>query len=288
MAGFLKPPNMHCNADNVVRAGALLGAPPKLPAFEEGKADLIPLGRVGANGNGQIVGVRVADTFFSYIAGRSRYGKTELAVAQFVHVVRSGHGGLFLDPHGDALERIKPYLGDPALRGKVVEINLGPGHRSTLPGWNIFELGGDSDGEERVEAIVNAFSSALEWGERSSRAINLTTQAATALVSAAKVLPDELAPTIFQLPTLLSDERWRETLMPFLPCASQRFSGAPLPPARRRGGDATDEPGRSAARAMPTTTTLLGQSGAPTACARRWTRARSSSSAPARAVPATG
>src|SRR4051794_1192317 len=42
-------------------------------------------------------------------------------------------------------------------------------------------------------------------------------------VSIAKVLPPELAPTIFQLPTLLSDEGWRETCVPFLPRASQRF-----------------------------------------------------------------
>jgi hypothetical protein len=259
MAGFLKPPNMHCNADNVVRAGTLLGAPPKLPAFEEGKADLIPLGRVGANGNGQIVGVRTADTFFSYIAGRSRYGKTELAVAQFVHVVRSGHGGLFLDPHGDALERIRPYLNEPTLRRKVVEIDLGPGRRSALPGWNLFELGGDGDGEERVEAIVDAFSTALEWGERSSRAINLTTQAATALVSIARVLPAELAPTIFQLPTLLSDERWRSTLLPFLPRASQRFWLHRFPLlASEAVTPLTNLVDRL--RAMPTTTTLLGQS----------------------------
>ena len=258
LAGFLKPPNVHCNADNVVRAGTLLGAPPKLPTFEEGSTDLIPLGRVGANGNGRIVGVRTADTFFSYIAGRSRYGKTELAVAQFVHVVRSGHGGLFLDPHGDALTRIRPYLREPELRRKVVEINLGPGSSSALPGWNLFELGGGGDGEERVEAIVDAFSTALEWGERSTRAINLTTQAATALVSIAKVLPDELAPTIFQLPTLLSDERWRAAAMPFLPRASQRFWEHRFPLlAAEAVTPLTNMVDRL--RAFPSTTTLLGQ-----------------------------
>jgi hypothetical protein len=259
LAGFLKPPNVHCNADNVVRAGTLLGAPPKLPTFEEGSTDLIPLGRVGANGNGQIVGVRTADTFFSYIAGRSRYGKTELAVAQFVHVVRSGHGGLFLDPHGDALARIRPYLREPELRSKVVEIDLGPGGSSALPGWNLFELGGGGDGEERVEAIVDAFSTALEWGERSTRAINLTTQAATALVSIAKVLPDKLAPTIFQLPTLLSDERWRAAAMPFLPRASQRFWEHRFPLlAAEAVTPLTNMVDRL--RAFPSTTTLLGQS----------------------------
>ena len=98
IAGFLKPPTMHCRGDNVTRAGTLLSAPPKLPTFEPDKAEVIPLGKVGTNGTERVLGVRAADTFFSYIAGRSRYGKTELAIAQFVHLVRTGHGGFFLDP----------------------------------------------------------------------------------------------------------------------------------------------------------------------------------------------
>lgn len=224
MAGFLKPPSVHCIGDNVARAGALLAAAPKLPAFEPGKADVIPLGKVGTNGSERVLAVRAEDTFFSYVAGRSRYGKTELAIAQFVHLVRSGHGGFFLDPHGDALERIRPYLSEPELHRRVVEIDLGPGHVAAQPGWNLFQLGGDGGGgEERVAAMVDAFSSVLEWGERSTRAINLTSHAAAALVSVGKVLPPELAPTIFQLPTLLSDEGWREACVPFLPRASQRF-----------------------------------------------------------------
>ncbi len=223
MAGFLKPPTVHCIGDNVARAGALLATAPKLPTFEPGKVDVIPLGKVGTNGSERVLGVRAEDTFFSYVAGRSRYGKTELAIAQFVHLVRSGHGGFFLDPHGDALERIRPYLSEPKLQKRVVEIDLGPGHAAAQPGWNLFQLGGDDGGEERVAAMVDAFSSVLEWGERSTRAINLTSHAAAALVSIAKVLPPELAPTIFQLPTLLSDEDWREACVPFLPRASQRF-----------------------------------------------------------------
>jgi len=223
MAGFLKPPTTHCIGDNVVRAGTLLAAPPNLPAFDPKKASVIPLGKIGAGDSERVLGVRAADTFFSYIAGRSRYGKTELAIAQFVHLVRSGHGGFFLDPHGDALERIRPYLADPKLRSRVVEIDLGPGHAGAQPGWNLFELGGESGGEERVAAVVDAFSSVLEWGERSTRAINLTSHGAAALVAIGKVLPPELAPTIFQLPTLLSDEAWREATMPFLPAASRRF-----------------------------------------------------------------
>jgi len=225
VVGFLKPPNAHCVSENVLRSGTLLPAPPALPEFKEGDPNLIPLGRVGGEHGKKVVGARAADTFFTYIAGRSRYGKTETAIAQFVHLVRCGHGGLFLDPHGDALRRIRPYLEEPRLARRVVEIDVSQGGGWSLPGWNLFELRGEDTAavEARVEAIVDAFASTMQWSEQSTRAINLTTQAAGALAHAARALPPDLAPTIFQLPTLLSDERWREAVLPFLPKASQRF-----------------------------------------------------------------
>src|SRR4051794_5226101 len=136
VACFLKPPNAHCVSENVVRSGTLLPAPPALPEFKEGDPDLIPLGRVGGEHGKKVVGARAADTFFTYIAGRSRYGKTETAIAQFVHLVRCGHGGLFLDPHGDALRRIGPYLEEPKLARRVVEIDVSQGGGWSLPGWN--------------------------------------------------------------------------------------------------------------------------------------------------------
>ena len=224
LAGFLKPPTVHCGPRNVLRSGALLSPPPELPTFEESRDDLIPLGRVGSESGERIVGVQTADTFFTYIAGRSRYGKTEAAIAQFVHLVRAGHGGLFLDPHGDGLERAEPYLADLAPE-RIVRINLGPGSSpAAQPGWNLFELGGGTaESEGRVEAVVDAFASALEWGDRSTRAINLTTQAASALATISGRLDPDLAPTIFQIPTLLSDAKWRKAVLPFLPRADQRF-----------------------------------------------------------------
>ena len=101
-------------------------------------------------------------------------------------------------------------------------IDLGPG--ASQPGWNLFEFGGSAEqSEARVEAVVDAFASALGWGERSTRAINLTTQAAAALAAIAQKLDPELAPTIFQIPTLLSDAEWRAAVLPFLPRADQRF-----------------------------------------------------------------
>jgi len=227
VAGFLKPPTVNCRTENVLRSGAMLAPPPPLPSFDPKRRDLIPLGMVSGEEGERLVGARVADTFFSYTAGRSRYGKTELAIVQFVHLVRSGYGGFFLDPHGDALDRIAPYLADPGVAERVVRIDLRPGASlDALPGWNLFEVAGADpvEAEARVEAVVDAFASALEWGERSTRAINLTTQAASALARIAPVLAEDgLAPTIFQIPTLLSDAEWRGDVLPFLPQASQRF-----------------------------------------------------------------
>jgi hypothetical protein len=219
LIGWLKPPTARCLSENVVRSGALVSPPPPLATFE-GQRELIPVGQIETEDGGRIVGVAAAETYFSYIVGRSRFGKTELAVSQFLHLVRSGEGGLFIDPHADALERIKPYLTEDGLRDRVVEINVGDAAADRKqPGWNVL---GVSDGAG-VEAVVDAFASAMQWDERNSRALNLTTQAAQALGAISAVLPPDLAPTIFQLPTLLSDEEWRGAVLPFLPRAAQRF-----------------------------------------------------------------
>lgn len=222
VAGFLKPPTVNCEVDEVVRAGALVSPPPALETFEPERTDLMPIGRVAGESGGRLVGAPVTDSFFTYIAGRSRYGKTEAAITMFTHLVRSGYGGLFLDPHGDALARIRPYLTEAGVAERVIEIDLGPGAGSDGPAWNLFELRGEG-APARVEAIVDAFAAAMGWGEQSTRAINLTTQAASALAALSEVLPEELAPTIFQIPTLLADEGWREAALPFLPSAGQAF-----------------------------------------------------------------
>lgn len=227
VAGLLKPPTVHCHAANVERCGGIIPPPPPgLPTFT-GHGDLIPLGRVHAGQPGErLVGVRAEETFFSYMAGRSRYGKTETAIGQFVHLARAGHGGLFLDPHADAIAEIKTYLTDPGIRERVVEVNLADrGADQHQPAWNLFSVQGlkPHEADDRVEATVDAFASALRWDERNTRALNLTTQAAQALVELARVLPAELAPTIFQIPTLLSNEEWRGAVLPHLTAATRQF-----------------------------------------------------------------
>lgn len=223
IAGLLKPPSAKCAAPNVLRSGGMMAPPPPgLPTFA-GQSQLLPLGRVTEDGRERLAGVPLADTFFSYTAGRTRYGKTETAIGQFLHLAQSGHGCFFLDPHADALEKIKPYLTGAELVERVVEVNLADTERQ--PGWNLFAAAGESPqrAQDRVDAVVDSFASALRWDETNTRALNLITQASQALCELARQLPPELAPTLFQVPTLLGNEEWRAAVLRFVSPPTRAF-----------------------------------------------------------------
>ncbi len=232
VAGFLKPPTINCAAPDVLRLGAAVYPPPRnLPEYT-GQRDVLPLGRVSGEQGQRIVGLRLADTFFTYTAGRSRWGKTELAITQFLSLVRSGHGGMFLDPHEDAIRRIKSCLTEPELANRIIELDLvGTRSREGQPGWNLLAARGLSDDgrERRVEAIVDSFASALQWGERNNRALTLTTQATAALIELSTALPADLQPTIFQIPTLLGNPEWLEAALPFLSVPRRQFFSERFP-----------------------------------------------------------
>lgn len=224
VAGLLKPPTARCPVAEVVRSsGVIPPPPPDLPTFA-GQPDLLPIGRIKTETGDRLVGVPLKDTFFSYMAGRSRWGKTETAIGQFLHLARTGHGCFFLDPHEDALTRMKAYLTAEGLRDRVVEINLAS-RTDRQPGWNLFAVAGRSPAQarEQVDAVVDAFASTLRWDERNTRALNLTSQAAQALIDLARRLPAHLAPTIFQISTLLSDDEWRAAVLPFMAPATRQF-----------------------------------------------------------------
>jgi hypothetical protein len=230
IAGFLKPPTAKCSSSNVAHsAGAIPPPPPGLPTFA-GQPGLIPLGEVETDSGRRSVGVTLDDTFFSYMAGRSRWGKTETGIGQFIHLARSGHGCLFLDPHEDGIEKIKGYLAGDDVRDRVIEINLGHAGDRQL-GWNLFAVRGLSarEAQGRVDAVVDAIASTMRWDEHNTRALNLTTQAAQGLVDLGRRLPAELAPTIFQIPTLLGNADWREAVLPLLSPATRQFFAERFP-----------------------------------------------------------
>jgi hypothetical protein len=226
IGALLKPPSKHCQAPNVLRLGGSVPPPPPgLPTFRR-QPGLLPLGRISDGDGGQrLIGIPLADTFFTYFAGRSRYGKTETAINQFLHLVRTGHGGLFLDPHEDALQRIKAHLTEPELAGRIVEINLAGKPDHVQVSWNLFSMKGlgPDDIEKKVAAIVDSFASVLGWDERAARAMNLVTQAAQTLLELALRLPPELAPNIFTTLSLLSNDLWRKEMLGHFSPAAREF-----------------------------------------------------------------
>ena len=232
VAGFLKPPTVNCAAPDVLRLGAAVYPPPRnLPTYT-GQPGVLPLGRVSDEQGQRIVGLRLADTFFTYTAGRSTWGKTELAITQFLSLVRSGQGGMFLDPHEDAIRRIKSCLTEPEHAQRIIELDLvGVRSREGQPGWNLLaarDLSEDAR-ERQVEAIVDSFASALAWGERNNRALTLTTQATAALIELSAVLPAGLQPTIFQIPTLLGNPDWLAAVLPYLSVPRRQFFSERFP-----------------------------------------------------------
>ncbi|MEX0657693.1 MAG: hypothetical protein WD080_01030 [Egibacteraceae bacterium] len=262
IAGWLKPPTRHCHAPGVARSGGYVPPPPHaLPTFTTARRDLLPLGLVTGPEGPRMAGVGLADTYFSYMAGRSRFGKTELAINQFIHLARAGHGCFFLDPHEDGLERIKPHLTDIADR--VVEVNLAPrglDHRQV--GWNLFTMHGrrPDELETRLAAVVDSFASALRWGEINNRALTLTAMAAKSLLELSRHLPAELAPTVFQITSLLADADWRAAVLPWLSRDCQAFWSTRFP---RLPGDAIT-PVTNLVDRLSSSTAVKGLLGSPT------------------------
>ena len=224
IAGLLKPPTASCPAELVARSVGVIPPPPRnLLEWREGERDLLPLGVVRSKTGPKAVAVRLSETLFSYNSGRASFGKTESALGRFVAIARAGHGAMYLDPHGDAIDLVKHYLGDVAER--VEEINLGADPDQLQAGWNPIAMAGLGryDIESKVSAVVDSFAAALNWGEINNRALTLTTMAVQSLCELALQVPDGIAPTIFQITTLLADEEWRTSVVPFLSPPAQAF-----------------------------------------------------------------
>jgi hypothetical protein len=262
VAGLLKPPTKHCRTANVVRSGGVIPPPPLgLPTYRR-QPDLLPLGVIREQDGERMVGLPLKETLFTAHFGRSGFGKTEEAIVQAVGIARGGVAGvLYNDPHGDALDRMAPYLTDHAER--VVEVNLSRAGDALQAGWNplAMEGFGPADIETKVGTVASAFAAALDWTDRNTRGLNLVAQSTQSLCELALQLPPDLAPTIFQITTILGDDDWRKEVLPFLSNTSQQFWAKRF--ARQTGGGEAITPVTNALdrlRASRSVAALFGQS----------------------------
>ncbi|MCX4538895.1 ATP/GTP-binding protein [Streptomyces sp. NBC_01669] len=225
LAGFLKPPTIKCRAPSVVRSGGLVPpAPSDLPVYT-GQRDLVPLGAViYSDGRERIGAARVNDLLFGLQLGKSGHGKTEAALVQCIAMAHSGYGTWFLDPHGEGWARAKPYLAHPEIASRVWEINLAKAAPDQLVvSWNPLSMEGRtlSDVQDVVRSVTEGIAAAQEWGDRAPRARTILARSAQALallnLQAVQAGEPEAQCTLFQLRTWLTDEDWREALLPQLP-----------------------------------------------------------------------
>ena len=231
IAGLLKPPTKHCAPTNVERSGGLVPpAPAELPTYELGAPGILPLGYVvNADGTERFAGAPLDETLFSLILGKAGYGKTELMLVQMIALARAGCGTWFLDPHRDAARRAMPYLSAPGVAERVIDIDLTVRRSHELIcNWNpLCMIGRDADDiPDVVGSITAAFASALGWDSTSNRALTILSKACEALADLSlkmSVEHPELMPTIFQIPRLLADKEWRETVVAQLDEQYRRF-----------------------------------------------------------------
>ncbi|WP_405395647.1 ATP/GTP-binding protein [Streptomyces microflavus] len=225
IAGFLKPPSARCRSSSVVRSGGLVPpAPSDLPVYT-GQRDLVPLGAVTyADGRERIGAARVKDLLFALGLGKSGHGKTEAALVQCIAMAHSGYGTWFLDPHGEGWVRAKPYLTAPHIASRVWEIDLAHAEPDQLvASCNLLSMEGRplSAAKDIVRAVTEGIAAAQDWGDNAPRARTILARTAQALAllnhQAVQAGAPDAQCTLFQIRTWLTDDHWREQLLPRLP-----------------------------------------------------------------------
>ncbi|MFZ3491635.1 ATP/GTP-binding protein [Streptomyces sp. 5.8] len=231
LAGLLKPATKHNMAANVARSGGVVPPPPpSLPTWT-GQPDLLPLGWVAKPGGGErLAGLPLIYLLFGLFLGKAGYGKTEMSLVQAIALAHNGHGILFLDPHGDGWQRARPYLAHPQIEPRLWEIDLtSPDLDAMVGSWNPLSMEGRGESEipDIVNSIVTGFASALNWSDSAGRAKTILTRSVETLARLSWILSQagrpNLAPTIFQIRTLLNDEVWRDAVVPYLPKTLRDF-----------------------------------------------------------------
>lgn len=231
LCGFLKPPTRSCTASSVIRSGGVVPpAPANLPVYT-GQRDLVPLGAVTyPDGRERIGAARVQDLLFALVLGKAGHGKTEEALVQAIALAHNGYGIWFLDPHGEAWARAKPYLAHPHITSRLWEINLADAEEDQLVvSWNplSMERRRTSDVQKVVRAVTEGIAAAQDWGDHAPRARTILARAAQALallnLKAVREGHPEAQATLFQIRTWLIDEEWREALLPHLPTSARDY-----------------------------------------------------------------
>jgi hypothetical protein len=215
IAGLLKPPTRHCRMPLM---------PSDIPLYVVGSPEadelMVQGWHTGPDGVDRLIASRLAETLFSLRVGKSTFGKTEQALCQFVGLAHAGVGGLFVDPHGDALRAAARYLAHDEIMKLLWCLDLTGrfGDQGQLGTWNPLGVERGERPDEVVRAVTDAIAGTLGWSDATHpRALTVLTMSVEALVAVnvAAVAADQphRQATLFQVRTLLTDVTFRNLVV---------------------------------------------------------------------------
>lgn len=137
-----------------------------------------------------------------HIFGQTGTGKSHLLKQLFLHRVLNGHGGCYIDPHGEDAPDILQYMPPDRFR-EVIYFN--PADRAFPIGFNCFDGIHPDDKDLVTSETVATFYSlwADSWGARMTYILK---HAIRALLD----IPTQEAATLLALPRLLTDPTYRQ------------------------------------------------------------------------------
>jgi DNA helicase HerA-like ATPase len=151
------------------------------------------------------------------VEGMSGMGKSTLLVNLFIEHIRQGHGGLFIDPHGDTADQIARLIPKNRMRD-FIWIDPDATH---VPGINIFDYSDPKDKELGVESFQTMMKAlaGTAWGDETARV----------LVNAADAVVEYFErPTAIPVFRFMADDEFRAKLLkesknPFLKLFKQQY-----------------------------------------------------------------
>jgi type IV secretory pathway TraG/TraD family ATPase VirD4 len=138
----------------------------------------------------------------SLLMGKSGVGKSTLLVNLAVSQIRNGDGILFIDPHGDAIDKILRYIP----RSRIRDVIYIDPMAKKVPGLNIFDYNKEEDRERAVQSFLTMAKSISgeSWGPETERVLNAAADA---------VVKNYPKPTIIPIHLFLMRPKFRKQLL---------------------------------------------------------------------------
>ena len=136
------------------------------------------------------------------IEGMSGMGKSTLLVNLFIENIRQGHGGLFIDPHGDTADQIAKLIPKSRMRDFIW---IDP-DASLVPPFNPLHFNSPDELELGKESLFTTFKSLAgsAWGDESARIIINAIDAACEYFD---------HPTPVHIFRFMADDKFREKIL---------------------------------------------------------------------------